>query len=143
MANKLSWAHPGREEVHLEWSLEKDQLTDVSMKVIGSLPFLRYSQDIKKTLAGPLDQVPLPVEKTSFALIWREVILKIQNKWEAPIPDGDLCHCRKVSGEKVARAIVYGAHSLNELRLRTSANTGCGTCLNDVQSILDYYLVRK
>lgn len=46
-----------------------------------------------------------------------------------------LCHC--VSVATIERAIDEGAITLEAIREKTRANTGCGGCELDVQEILD------
>ena len=132
----IHWQSPGRESLELNVKVENQNVSGVTMKCSGSLAFLRMSQDLKAQLTGPVDKIATPTGNTPGALIWREVLQKIQGSWKLPVEHEELCHCRKVNTAKVDEAIVYGAHTPEQIRKRTSANTGCGTCLADIESLI-------
>jgi NAD(P)H-nitrite reductase large subunit len=67
-------------------------------------------------------------------------VLKIKGEWGEAPSDPELCHCRKISQAQVERAIILGAHTIEKVRQRSSANTGCGTCLPDVEALFKKYL---
>ena len=110
------------------------------MRLKGCLEFLTLSQKMKAKLKGPVANLLPPTGTDHSSMIWREVISQIQEEWQLPVAQEELCHCRKISTEKVDRSIVYGAHTIEEVRKRTSANTGCGTCKNDVAEMINYRL---
>ena len=132
MEKKLTWKEPGREELELDLVVENAAIQSLEMKAIGCLDFLNLSQKMKAKLVGPIANLLPPSGIDHSSMIWREMISTIQETWTLPIEDEELCHCRKISTAQVDRAVVYGAHTLEEIRSRTSANTGCGTCKNDV-----------
>jgi bacterioferritin-associated ferredoxin len=140
MEKNYKWDEPGREKLELQLTLENSEITGVKMKSVGSFAFLEMSQKMKAKLKGPIANLLPPTGLDPSAMIWREMIGRIQEEWQSPVTQEELCHCRKVSTERVDRAIVYGAHSLDEIRKRTSANTGCGTCKNDVSELINYRL---
>lgn len=117
--------------------MDGDTIQSAEVHCLGCLRFLELSQTMKKQLIGPLHKVQPPTGNDHASLIWREVILKMQGEWVDPYKDEELCHCRKISTQKVERAIVYGAHSIEEVRYQTSANTGCGTCRPDVLALIN------
>lgn len=106
----------------------------ISSKVVGSLELLNKFKTWQK---NPLN---LPSGKTSEDLLLKELSLKIQDQWPLTNDEPELCHCRKIPQMNVERAVVLGAHSVEQVRARTSANTGCGTCLPDVERVLKAYL---
>lgn len=108
----------------------------VSYHASGSLSFLRYCQAQAQRLKGPVCNIEIPSGNSPWEIIWREILLKIKNQWVEVIEHEELCHCRRVASSKVDLAIVYGAHSAADIRKRTSANTGCGTCLPVIEDLL-------
>ncbi|MEM7645445.1 MAG: (2Fe-2S)-binding protein [Pseudomonadota bacterium] len=113
------------------------------MKAIGGLPFLKMSQEMKEKLETPLASVEAPPGNEPSALIWQEILQRLKDQWPTPVEHEELCHCRRVLTETVDRAIVYGANTVEKVRQRTSANTGCGTCLEDVKSLLERRVPKK
>jgi bacterioferritin-associated ferredoxin len=143
MKKTISWQENGREQLHLELEMDDKNIKAVSMQAKGCFDFLLVSQKMKKNLSGSIEYIEVPTGKDHSSLIWKEVILRLQGKWIEPVQQEELCHCRRVSTEKVDKAIVYGAHSLEDVRTTTSANTGCGTCKSDVIHLLDNRLNDK
>jgi len=138
---EVLWQSPGREQLKIQVEIRSDQtIQSVTMHCLGSLSFLKFSQKMKTQLTGPLDALILPEGTETQVLIWREVLLKLKNQWKLPVEQEELCHCRRVSTAKVDEAIVYGAHDIVNIRKQTSANTGCATCLPDVEALLKYRL---
>lgn len=138
MEKSIVWTQPGREHLELTLQIEEGVINDVKMNSIGCLEFLQLSQKMKQKLKGPIAQLLPPSGTDHSSMIWREIVSKIQDEWNLPVAHEELCHCRKVTTNAVDRAIVFGAHSLDEVRKRTSANTGCGTCKNDVEQLISY-----
>lgn len=138
MEKRFSWKQEGREKLELTLTLDGDAINNVTMNCVGCLDFLEFSQDMKKQLQGSVKDLKPPQQNDHSSMIWREVILQIQEQWDLPVKQEELCHCRKVSTKRVDRSIVYGAHNMEEIRKRTSANTGCGTCKQDVEDLIHY-----
>ena len=138
MEKQFKWHQSGREHLELNLTMENNAITGVTMKSIGCLEFLTLSQKMKAKLKGPVADILPPPGADHSSMIWREMISRIQEEWQLPVKNEELCHCRKVSTEQVDRAVVYGAHTLEEIRKRTSANTGCGTCKHDVEQLIQY-----
>lgn len=105
-----------------------------SSKVVGSLELLNKFKQWQK------NPILISSGKAPEDLLLKELSLKIQDKWPLTGDEPELCHCRKIPQINVERAIVLGAHSVEQVRARTSANTGCGTCLPDVERVLKAYL---
>lgn len=140
MKKNYSWTQPGRESLEITLKIEDNNIESADIKSIGCLNFLKLSQQMKEELKGPISKLNLPTGQDHSSMIWREMIMKIQEEWQLPVSQEELCHCRKVSTEKVDRSVVYGAHSIEDIRHQTSANTGCGTCKDDVASLISYRL---
>ena len=140
MNKNFEWSQEGRENLSLELKIEGNAIVGVKMSCLGCLDFLNLSQKMKKKLSGPIINLLPPSGEDHSSMIWREVISRIQEEWQVPVTSEELCHCRKISTQKVDRSIVYGAHTLEEVRHRTSANTGCGTCKDDVAQMINYRL---
>ncbi len=128
----------GREKLQLTLKIEGDEILAVSMKCVGCLDFMLMSQRMKEKLKGKVADLLPPPGLDHSSMIWREMIATIQTEWQLPVSQEELCHCRKVSTRQVDRSIVYGAHTIEEVRKRTSANTGCGTCKEDVAQMISY-----
>lgn len=137
MENKIEWIHSGRESLRLTFNKEGEKLTLTELKVVGCLSFLKLSQEMKQKLTGPIQDLKAPDGQDHASLIWQEVVAKIKDQWTPPEIPEELCHCRKVSQLKVDHSIVYGAHDIETIRKRTSANTGCGTCKVSIESLID------
>ncbi len=104
--------------------------------VIGSLSLLEAAQKLKQSFPTSTDQLTAPAGSDSASLLLKELILKIKNQWDAGDDDPEVCHCRKISQRSIERAIVLGAHTLEKVRKRTSANTGCGACMPEVLELI-------
>lgn len=137
MKKTWKWDESGREKLEITLNVDGDQILGVEVHSTGCLAFLELSQEMKTKLVGTISQLQPPQGKDHPALIWREMILKMKGEWVDPYKDDELCHCRKIPTLKVDRAIVYGAHTIEEVRQQTSANTGCGTCRPDVLSLIE------
>ena len=142
MKKEFRFNSPGRDEILLEIELEGDSIQSIKMEAIGCLGFLKQSQEMKNQLKGSIHQLSEPQGNDHSSLIWKELVLKIKNQWSLPVKEVELCHCRKVNTETVDLAIVYGAQDIDSIRKQTSANTGCGTCLNDVHKMIENRIKR-
>ena len=139
---EIHWQSEGRNEVWLRLDRDDEAINAVEMKAIGDLDFLHRCQDMKAQLLGPIGELPT-LEGTDMAtLIWLEILGRIKKEWTLPVEHDELCHCRQVSTRKVDEAVVFGAHTLSEIRRQTSANTGCGTCLGDIKKLVQHRLKR-
>lgn len=50
--------------------------------------------------------------------------------------DRIICHCKNVSYIDIRKAMIDGARTLEEIKERTGAATGCGRCAGAVEEIL-------
>ena len=50
--------------------------------------------------------------------------------------DKIICHCKQVSYIDIRKAMVTGARTVEEIKEKTGAATGCGRCVDDIEKIL-------
>ena len=81
---EIVWESAGRECLRLNLEMGGSGITGVSMECLGSLAFLRLSQEMKKQLSGPVEKLQLPSGSSPADLIWREVLQRIQGVWSFP-----------------------------------------------------------
>ncbi len=74
------------------------------------------------------------------SILLRELVLKVQNQFQLPYQEQELCHCRAISTEFVDRAVVGGCHTTVAVARSTSAGTSCGTCKTDTEKLIQYRL---
>jgi bacterioferritin-associated ferredoxin len=131
----------GREEAHLHLTLDDNQtIHSAKLTGIGGPDFLLQLKELRKKLSGPLTDVQAPMGTTPEALLFRELILRAQGKWQLPYDSEELCHCRAVPTAVVDRAICAGAHTSRQVSEQTSASTACGTCRPDVEAMIKWRL---
>lgn len=130
----------GGDSVEVTIQFDKNSVVETKWNVIGRVELLSAIEKLKSQLKGDLQQVPVPVGRAPEQLLLKELILKIKGKWGEEPSDPELCHCRKIPQSHVERAIILGAHTIEKVRQRSSANTGCGTCLPDVEALFKKYL---
>ncbi len=78
-------------------------------------------------------------ESSHAALLVKKLIFQLNAK-PHPYTEDEVCHCRNISLAVVEQNIINGAHTIQSIRRTTTANTACGSCLGDVESILNYWL---
>lgn len=130
----------GRDEVTVDLEVSNDSITRAQVKAIGCLPFLNLINAFKPKLNGLIASLNVPSGVDHSTLILKELILKIKGHWEFPYKEVELCHCRAIPLAKVDAAIIYGAHTVEEVARKTSAGTGCGTCRRDSEKIIKFRL---
>lgn len=60
------------------------------------------------------------------------------------IPDDELvCRCNSITAGEIRENIREGAATLEQLKKKTRAGTGCGLCVKTLQRILDYSQLRE
>ena len=57
--------------------------------------------------------------------------------------DPTVCFCHDVRRSRILQAVREGARTIEEIRERTCANTGCGGCELDVLDILEEEAARS
>jgi len=133
---EITWTEAGKDEITITLEMDKDSIQKATFSCSGSLAFTEFSKTMVAQLKGDIGQLELPSGTSPETIIWKEIFMKIKGQWEYPIKHEEVCHCRRVLATTIDSAIIYGAHNLDEVRKRTSANTGCGTCLPDIESLL-------
>lgn len=48
-----------------------------------------------------------------------------------------ICNCKQVSLETIKSAVANGAKSVEDIKAKTGAGTGCGGCVGALQDIID------
>jgi bacterioferritin-associated ferredoxin len=130
----------GGDEVEVVLHLNGQIIDKSEWKVIGREALYVAVHGLKSQMKGPLSSLSVPEGRSPEQLLLRELVLKIKGLWGDAPSDPELCHCRKISQANVERGIILGAHSIEKVRQRTSANTGCGTCMPEIEELLKKYL---
>lgn len=113
------------------------------VKMLGCTEFLDLMQKMRRHFGVDIAQWPLPEGRDHSSILVREMILKLQGRWNFPYQHRELCHCRTVEAHVVDQAVIAGAHSTEVVSRQTSASTACGTCRPEVQKIIDYRLNKQ
>ncbi len=129
----------GGDSVEASVIFDGDTLCDVKWKIVGRLALYTEVNELKSKMLVSKKSLPIPQGKTPEQLLLRELILKIRGEWGDAPSDPELCHCRKISQVHVERAIILGAHTIEKVRVRSAANTSCGTCLPEVEALFKKY----
>lgn len=134
---------PSADHLRLELSLRKDQILSARLSGVGCREMLALLKEWRPKISGRLAQLPLPQGVTHPEMLLRELLQRAKGEWQPPYHESEICHCRSVATSSVDTAIVLGCHSLEEIRRSTSANTSCGACRPDVESLIAYRLGRR
>jgi len=141
---KVDLQIPGREEIHIQVELDKDQtIRRARVSALGPWSFLQKIAELRANLKGPLKSVPVPIGSDLGDLLIREALLRLRGEWSPPYQEEELCHCRAVPTATVDLAIVAGCHSPRKVSAETSASTACGTCRPNVEAMINYRLGRS
>lgn len=127
----------GRDYIEVELD-EQNQQKQVRTIVCSS--FYQLLSDYRQRFGDQINNWPLPQGLEHQELLLKELILKLQNKWDFPFKEDEICHCRSISTQKVDQAIIAGAHTPEQVSRQTTASTSCGTCRSDVEKIIQYRL---
>ncbi len=125
----------GRELIEYEVSVGPDLQWIGRWRLVVSPETMELLGQLKK-ITLDVAAWPLPEGRSTSAMLIRELIAKVRGEWVFPASQEELCHCRGIGMEKVDQAILSGAYSVEKIRRFTSANTGCGTCLPLIQTLL-------
>jgi NAD(P)H-nitrite reductase large subunit len=131
----------GREEAYLQLQVD-DQNKIVKSKLtgVGGPQFLQRLCALRGELTGTVADLIAPSGVSPEAILFRELILRAQGRWQPPYESEELCHCRAVPTAVVDRAICAGAHTSRQVSEQTSASTACGTCRPDVEAMIKWRL---
>lgn len=123
----------GRDQIQLESEANQNRVS-----FVGCAEFTELVKNYRAQYGNDVFKWPAPLGASHSEMLVREFVLKLQNKWEYPYKDEELCHCRHVATKTVDQAILNGAHT-HELAMRwTGCSTACGTCKPDVEKIIKY-----
>lgn len=109
----------------------------VQFSATGCRAFLARLRELAAENQNPKEW-SLPDGTDHVAMLVREIILRVQGKWEPPFREAEICHCRAVSTQIVDACILNGGHSSERVSRETSASTSCGTCRSDVEKMIAY-----
>lgn len=128
-------------QIEILEDLKEKKYELLTIKLIGCLPFLKQAQTLLQSLksTGKLPSIDL-TSRDHVALLFQELKQKIENTWNPPYHEEEVCHCRKVNLDIIQNAIVLGNHSVENLGKETSAGTNCGNCHPDLKNLLKYRL---
>ncbi len=129
----------GGDAVEATVTFEKDIVRKIQWKIVGRLALYSAIDQLKSQMLVHKSKLPVPQGKEPEQLLLRELLLKIRDEWGDAPSDPELCHCRKIPQINVERAIILGAHTIEKVRARSSANTSCGTCLPEVDALFKKY----
>ncbi len=124
-------------QIPFQDSVEFDPESGGRLHAKGCQVFLEAIKEMANLHGKNPTQWPLPNGTTHEQLLLREFVLRAQGQWQALSVGEEVCHCRAVSAQIIDHAVVMGAHTLEKIRRWTSANTACGTCLNDCEKIIE------
>ncbi len=130
----------GGDSVEVVVKVVSNNIIATDWTLVGREELYAAAQTIKPQILGDAKKIPIPSGQSPEQLLLRELILKIRGEWGEEPSDPELCHCRKIPQSQVERAIILGAHTVEKVRQRCSANTGCGTCMPEVEALLKKYL---
>lgn len=139
MKQKFSAFIVGGDSVEVTVTFEKEVLHHMEWSIVGRAELYLAVEKIIPHMRVAKNQLPIPSGKTPEQLLLRELLLKIRGEWGDAPSDPELCHCRKIPQTHVERAIILGAHTIEKVRARSSANTSCGTCLPEVEELFKKY----
>lgn len=126
---------PGQDKVKVAIKDNKS-----SIHFYGCHDFTNLMTSFRKNFGPDVAKWPLPKGQSHSEMIVRELILKLQGKWQYPYQEEELCHCRHVSTQTVDVAILNGAHSTELASQWTGCSTACGTCRPNVEQMIQYRL---
>ena len=126
---------PGQEKIKVEFKKDKS-----SIHFHACHDFTSLMKNFKKNFGANILSWPLPQGSSHSEMIIRELILKLQGKWQYPYQEEELCHCRFVSTQTVDIAILNGAHTSELASQWTGCSTACGTCRPNVEQMIQYRL---
>ncbi|MFP5519000.1 MAG: (2Fe-2S)-binding protein [Bdellovibrionia bacterium] len=109
-----------------------------SVKIVGCHNLTETMFEMRQKHGNNITAWPVPTANDHVSMLIKELILKLQNRWQYPFEGDEVCHCRSVSTATIDKAILLGAHTPEEVSQATNASTSCGTCRSDVEKIINY-----
>tara|TARA_B100000749_G_scaffold84052_1_gene63902 strand:+ start:47581 stop:48024 length:444 start_codon:yes stop_codon:yes gene_type:complete len=128
---------------HVEFQVQlvlddSDQIQSAKVFGIGGHHFLEALREFRTQLKGSIADLVEPQGIDMCSMLMREMVLRLKGKWTPPYTEPNICHCRAVATKKVDQAILYGAHTAGQVSKQTSSSTSCGTCREDVESLINF-----
>jgi bacterioferritin-associated ferredoxin len=116
-----------------------------SIKSIGCSALQHLIQILQAELAQGKkpSNCSMPTGNDHSSILVRELILRMRGDFKFPLEQEELCHCRAITTHTVDQAIIAGAHDIATVRRWTSANTACGTCMPEVETLLQFRLINS
>jgi bacterioferritin-associated ferredoxin len=134
---KVSW--PGHDEIILEYCPKSKLAT--SLRVVGCADTINKFKTLVQTYKNrSVFEWPMPMGISHSDMLIRELLLKVNDKWDFPYREEELCHCRSVPTLIVDQAIIGGAHTCNQVTNQTGAASACSTCQVHIEKIIQYRL---
>ncbi len=113
-----------------------------TVHVIGSFELINKLNELKiKFGSDPRTWPELSALKSLDDLLINEFIQKCQNKFKLAYEHAELCHCRMIPAERVYETIKQGCTVTEEVGRTTLAGTGCGTCRDDITTLLNQFKI--
>lgn len=118
-------------------------LKNESIHVIGSLSLIKKMHKLQKEYGrNPQDWPEILNLNSSDDILINEFILKAKAHFKLAYEPEELCHCRMVPAEKVYNSIKQGCRSIEDVGRATLAGTGCGSCRDDIQKLLEQFKLK-
>ena len=135
---------PGRERLELDIEYEGNKIINLKISGLGSLQFLRFVNSLRSLSGIKISELEVPQGYLAQPdqLLFRQAVLELKKLWNPPYLQKQICHCRSVSTQVVENSILVGANTTNQVSRMTSASTACGTCMPDVQAMINYILAK-
>lgn len=118
-------------------------LKDGGIHIIGPLTLINRINDLKsKYGTHPKTWPEITTFKSAEDLLINEFILKAKDTFKLAYTHDELCHCRMVPADKVYSAIKHGCSSIEDVGRATLAGTGCGSCRDDIEKLLQQFKIK-
>lgn len=118
-------------------------LKDGVLHIIGPLTLIDKMNELKlKYGAHPNGWPELKEIKSHEDMLINEFILKTKSTFKLAYVHEELCHCRMVPADKVYSSIKQGCTTIEEVGRATLAGTGCGSCRDDIEKLLQQFKIK-
>lgn len=108
------------------------------IQAVGSRSLLMQVSQLKADHGIDVTKWPLQDGLSADAMLINEFIRKA--KGEVFVYNHEeLCHCRMVPTEKVKNAVKAGCHRVVDVSRTTLAGTGCGSCRQDIEDVIQAF----
>lgn len=132
-----------RDHVTVDFEIIDNKIIDYKIKAVACTALNKELLLLEKLKGQNIKDIAYNLGDSHSSILVREILMKLKDEWIYPYSDVELCHCRKISTQDVDQAIISGCHRIEKIREMTWANTGCGTCLPDIQKMIKFRLNQK